>query len=100
MKLNNKGFAITTILYGTLILFLMLLLSMLGILSTYKERLGMLIDNNNGARCIINRNCEGSTDDNPLIGNLPDNPPIQIIPPSDEITPITPIVPGVEDVIS
>lgn len=56
--MNNKGFAITTILYGTLILFLMLLLSMLGILSTYKDRLSMLIDSNNGARCIINGGCK------------------------------------------
>ena len=52
--MNNKGFAITTILYGTLILFLMLLLSMLSILSTYKDRLEILIDSNNGARDIIN----------------------------------------------
>ena len=52
--MNNKGFAITTILYGTLILFLMLLLSMLGILNAYKDRLSMLIDSNNGARAIIN----------------------------------------------
>lgn len=52
--MNNKGFAITTVLYGTLILFLMLLLSMLGILSAYKDRMSMLIDNNNGARDIIN----------------------------------------------
>ena len=58
--MNNKGFAITTILYGTLILFLMLLLSMLGILSTYKDRLSLLIDSNNGARCIINKNCSES----------------------------------------
>ena len=56
--MNNKGFAITTILYGILILFLMLLLSMLGILSTYNDRLEMLIENNNGARCIINNNCD------------------------------------------
>lgn len=54
MKLNNKGFAITAILYGTLILFLMLMLSMLGILSTYKDRLEILIENTNGARDIIN----------------------------------------------
>lgn len=54
MLMNNKGFAITTILYGTLIIFLMLMLSMLGILSTYKDRLEMLIENNNGARDIIN----------------------------------------------
>lgn len=53
--MNNKGFAITTILYGMLILFLMLFLSMLGILSTYKDRLSMLIDGNNGARDILNR---------------------------------------------
>jgi len=52
--MNNKGFAITTILYGTLILFLMLLLSMLGILSSYKDKMEMLIENNNGARDIIN----------------------------------------------
>ena len=52
--MNNKGFAITTLLYGTLILFLMLLVSMLGILNTYKDRLEILIDSNNGARDIIN----------------------------------------------
>ena len=52
----NKGFAITTILYGTLILFMLLLVSMLGILSTYRDRLAMLIDNTNGARDIINKN--------------------------------------------
>ena len=47
--MNNKGFAITTILYGTLILFLMLFLSMLGILSSYKDRINMLkfYENNN-----------------------------------------------------
>lgn len=39
MKLNNKGFAITLVLYGTLILFLLLIVSLLGILSTYKLRL-------------------------------------------------------------
>lgn len=53
--MNNKGFAITTILYGTLILFLMLLVSLLGILSSYKDRLEMLIENSNGARDIINK---------------------------------------------
>ena len=53
--MNNKGFAITTILYGILILFLLLLISMLGILSSYKDRLEMLIENNNGARDIINK---------------------------------------------
>ena len=48
--MNNKGFAITTILYGTLILFLFLLLSMLGILNTYRSNLEKLEDENNGAR--------------------------------------------------
>lgn len=52
--MNNKGFAITTILYGILILFLMLLLSMLGILMSYNDKMEMLIENNNGARDIIN----------------------------------------------
>jgi hypothetical protein len=51
--MNNKGFAITTILYGTMILFLMLVLSMLAILSTYKDRLELLIDGTNAARDII-----------------------------------------------
>lgn len=46
--MNNKGFAITTVLYGTLILFCLLLLSMLGILSTYKNNLDKLINANNG----------------------------------------------------
>ena len=55
--MNNKGFAITTILYGLLIVFLMLLVSMLGILNSYKDRLEMLIENTNGARDIINSAC-------------------------------------------
>ena len=42
MKLNNKGFAITTIIYGTLVVFLLLLASLLGILSTHKVRLQKL----------------------------------------------------------
>lgn len=58
--MNNKGFAITTILYGTLILFLMLMVSMLGILNTYKDRLEILIESNNGARDIINSVYEDS----------------------------------------
>ena len=51
--MNNKGFAITTILYGTLILFLMLLLSLLGILTSYKDRLSILIDKTGAARTHI-----------------------------------------------
>lgn len=52
--MNNKGFAITTILYGTMILFLMLILAMLGILSSYKDKMDLLIESENGARNIIN----------------------------------------------
>lgn len=52
--MNNKGFAITTILYGTMILFLMLILSMLGILSSYKDKMDLLIESERGARTIIN----------------------------------------------
>lgn len=48
--LNNKGFAITTILYGIMILFIMLLLAMLGILNNYKNNLSKIID---GSRNII-----------------------------------------------
>ena len=48
--MNNKGFAITTVLYGTLILFCLLLVSMLGILSSYKNNLDKLINENGGAR--------------------------------------------------
>ena len=51
--MNNKGFAITTILYGTLILFLFLLLSTLGILSAYRNNLEKLEDEINGARSIV-----------------------------------------------
>ncbi len=51
--MNNKGFAITTVLYGTLILFCLLLISMLGILSTYRNNMELLIENGNGAREIV-----------------------------------------------
>jgi len=54
--MNNKGFAITTVLYGTFLLFMMLLLAMLGILSTYKDKMEILIENTNGARDIIEGN--------------------------------------------
>lgn len=53
MKLNNKGFAITTILYGTLILFMLLFVSLLGIMSQYKKNLERLIEETNGARDIV-----------------------------------------------
>ena len=51
--MNNKGFAITTILYGTMILFCLLLISLLGILSTMRSNLHLLIDTDNGARNIV-----------------------------------------------
>lgn len=54
--MNNKGFAITTILYGTLILFLFLLLSMLGMLNSYKDNLEKLEEETNGARYILMKN--------------------------------------------
>ena len=39
LKLNNKGFAITGILYSVLVLFLMILVSMLSLLSSRQNRL-------------------------------------------------------------
>lgn len=48
--MNNKGFAITTILFGTMILFCLLLVSLLGILANYKNNLEKLVDSENGAR--------------------------------------------------
>lgn len=51
--MNNRGFAITTILYGILILFLFLLVSMMGFLGINKENLNKLVDNNNGTRDIV-----------------------------------------------
>lgn len=52
--MNNKGFAITTILYGIMILFCLLLVSLLGILSSYRKTQELLIEENNGARSIAN----------------------------------------------
>lgn len=54
--MNNKGFAITTILYGTMVLFLLLILSTLAIAASYKDKLEILIENTNGARYILNSN--------------------------------------------
>lgn len=51
MKLNNKGFAITSVLYGLLILFVLLVGSYLTILSAKKNRLDNItqdIDNDIG----------------------------------------------------
>lgn len=51
--MNNKGFAITTILYGIMIIFVFLLMSLIGIMSVYKNNLEKLIESNNGSRSII-----------------------------------------------
>ena len=51
--MNNKGFAITTIIYGSFILFILLIVSFLGICATYKNNLSKLIDATGGARDII-----------------------------------------------
>lgn len=51
--MNNKGFAITTILYGILILFILLFVSLLALLSQYKYNLEILIENTSGTRDII-----------------------------------------------
>ena len=45
MKLNNKGFAITGILYGLLILFALLVGSYLTILTARKNRLDGIVEN-------------------------------------------------------
>lgn len=44
MKLNNKGFAITAVLYGLLILFVILVSSYLAILSSKKNRLDRITE--------------------------------------------------------
>ena len=54
--MNNKGFAITTILYGIMILFVFLLMSLLGILSVYRNNLDKLIESNHGARELLQKN--------------------------------------------
>lgn len=46
--MNNKGFAITTILFGITLLFCLLLISLLGTLSTYRSNLEKLVDGVNG----------------------------------------------------
>ena len=51
--MNNKGFAITTILFGLFIIFTLLTISLLSILSRYHNNLSLLIENNNGTRSTI-----------------------------------------------
>ena len=60
MKLNNKGFAITSVLYGLLILFVVLVGTYLTILSAQKNRVDTLVEgieeNYNSETCIYNLN--------------------------------------------
>ena len=60
MKLNNKGFAITSVLYGLLILFVVLVGTYLTILSAQKNRVDTLVEgieeNYNSETCIDNPN--------------------------------------------
>lgn len=51
--MNNKGFAITSILYGLLVMFLLIILGTLGILSNQKNLMEELSDGDNGARDIV-----------------------------------------------
>lgn len=51
--MNNKGFAITSILYGLLVMFLLIVVGSLGILSNQKKLMEELIDGDNGARDIV-----------------------------------------------
>ncbi len=53
MKLKNNGFAISVVLYGLLILFLLLITSLLGILASYKAKMGKLIEDSNGANKFV-----------------------------------------------
>ena len=50
--MNNRGFAITSILYGLLILFLLVMVSALRMLSSQREMMDTLIDEEGGARDI------------------------------------------------
>ena len=54
-KINNKGFAITSILYGLLIMLLLIVMGTLIVLANQKKAMEELIDGVNGARNIVNR---------------------------------------------
>lgn len=56
IKLNNKGFAITTILFGITLLFCLLLVSLLGVLNIYWSNMRLLVDgvdSKTGARNVV-----------------------------------------------
>lgn len=71
--MNNKGFAISTILYGLMILFIFLFLSLLGILSQQKNNIEKLIENTNGARNIVNGNKEEYVTKDECLGECTDD---------------------------
>ena len=62
MLKDNRGFAITTVIFGVLVLFMLLLLSLLGMLSNYLNSLDILMDSVNGTRnmAIMKPICESS----------------------------------------
>lgn len=51
--MNNKGFAITSILYGLLIMLLLIVMGSIIILSNQKKTMEELINGTNGARNIV-----------------------------------------------
>lgn len=67
--MNNKGFAITTILYGIMVLFCLLLVTLLSILSAYRKAQDKLINETNGARSIIDGTAENITNGEDNSGN-------------------------------
>lgn len=52
--MNNKGFAITSVLYGLLIVLLLIIMGSLTTLSNQKKIMEELIDGDKGAREIVN----------------------------------------------
>ena len=70
--MNNKGFAITTILFGITLVFCMLMVSLLGILSNYRSNLEKLVENTKGARGTIikTKNTEVTDPNNITEGGL------------------------------
>lgn len=61
MRFKNNGFAISAVLYGLLVLFLILVVAMVGMISSYKANNGHLIeDSGGGAEKIIHEGLEVS----------------------------------------
>ena len=61
--MNNKGFAITAMLYGTVLAFLMLMGVMLSILHSFHSNMDKLVDGSNGARKIAELKCSDYVQD-------------------------------------